>query len=106
MTQLRTLGTSALKVYPLNLGGNVFGWTADETESFAVLDGYTAAGGNFIDTADTYTSWIPGDRGGESETVLGKWLAARGNRSDVVLATKVGSHPRFKGLSAANIKAA
>ncbi|MFF5567926.1 aldo/keto reductase [Streptomyces sp. NPDC012623] len=106
MTELRTLGKSDLQVYPLNLGGNVFGWTADEKESFAVLDGYTAVGGNFIDTADTYTSWIPGHQGGESESVLAKWFAARGNRSDVVLATKVGAHPRYKGLSAANIKAA
>ncbi|RDG34183.1 aldo/keto reductase [Streptomyces corynorhini] len=106
MTELRRLGTSDLNVYPLNLGGNVFGWTADEAESFAVLDAYTAAGGNFVDTADTYTSWIPGHQGGESETVLGKWFAARGNRADVVLATKVGSHPRFKGLAPATVKAA
>ncbi|MEW1719503.1 aldo/keto reductase [Streptomyces sp. NPDC093109] len=106
MTELRTLGTSDLKVFPLNLGGNVFGWTADEAESFAVLDAYAAAGGNFVDTADTYTSWIPGHVGGESETVIGKWLAARRNRPDVVIATKVGAHPRYKGLAAANIRAA
>ncbi|MFJ2111221.1 MULTISPECIES: aldo/keto reductase [unclassified Streptomyces] len=106
MTELRTLGASDLKVFPLNLGGNVFGWTADEAESFAVLDAYAAGGGNFVDTADTYSSWAPGHEGGESETVLGKWIAARGNRGEVVVATKVGAHPRFKGLAAGNIEAA
>ncbi|MFD7706831.1 aldo/keto reductase [Streptomyces sp. NPDC059785] len=106
MTSLRKLGSSDLKVFPLSLGGNVFGWTADETQSFAVLDAYTAAGGNFVDTADTYSSWVPGNGGGVSETVIGKWLAARGNRSDVVLATKVGAHPDYKGLAPANIRAA
>ncbi len=106
MTSLRTLGSSDLAVFPLALGGNVFGWTADEAQSFAVLDAYTAAGGNFIDTADSYSAWVPGNEGGESETVIGNWLAARGNRSDVVVATKVGAHPRFKGLSATTIKAA
>ncbi|MGW1230426.1 aldo/keto reductase [Streptomyces sp. NPDC001478] len=105
MTSLRPLGTSGLQVFPLSLGGNVFGWTADETQSFAVLDAYTAGGGNFIDTADAYSSWIPGNVGGESETIIGKWLAARGNRADVVVATKVGAHPDYKGLSAATIKA-
>ncbi|WP_446041206.1 aldo/keto reductase [Streptomyces sp. SID1121] len=106
MTDLRTLGSSDLRVFPLSLGGNVFGWTSDEAESFAVLDGYAAVGGNFVDTADTYSSWAPGHQGGESETVLGNWIAARGNRSEVVVATKVGSHPRFKGLRAATIKGA
>jgi aryl-alcohol dehydrogenase-like predicted oxidoreductase len=106
MTSLRTLGSSDLEVFPLNLGGNVFGWTADEATSFAVLDAYTAAGGNFIDTADSYSAWIEGNKGGESETLIGKWAKARGNRSDVVIATKVSQHPDFKGLSAANIKAA
>lgn len=105
MTSLRKLGSSDLQVSTLSLGGNVFGWTADEAQSFAVLDAYTAGGGNFVDTADTYSSWIPGNVGGESETILGKWFAARGNRSDVVLATKVGSHPEYKGLAAATIKA-
>lgn len=104
MTSLRTLGSSDLEVFPLALGGNVFGWTADEAQSFTVLDAYTAAGGNFIDTADVYSAWVPGNKGGESETVIGNWLAARGNRSDVVLATKVGSHPDYKGLSANTIK--
>jgi aryl-alcohol dehydrogenase-like predicted oxidoreductase len=106
MTSLRTLGSSDLQVFPLSLGGNVFGWTADEAASFAVLDAYTAAGGNFIDTADAYSAWIPGNQGGESETIIGKWVRARGNRSDVVIATKVSQHPQYQGLSAANIKAA
>ncbi|MFD5483569.1 aldo/keto reductase [Streptomyces hawaiiensis] len=106
MTSLRKLGSSDLEVFPLALGGNVFGWTADEDQSFAVLDAYTAAGGNFIDTADSYSAWVEGNQGGESETVLGTWLKARGNRSDVVVATKVSQHPEFRGLSAATIKAA
>ncbi|MBQ0912491.1 aldo/keto reductase [Streptomyces sp. RM99] len=106
MTSLRKLGSSDLEVFPLALGGNVFGWTADQDTSFAVLDAYTAAGGNFIDTADSYSAWADGNSGGESETVLGQWLAARGNRDDVVLATKVSQHPEYPGLSAANIKAA
>ncbi|GHH83246.1 aldo/keto reductase [Streptomyces capitiformicae] len=106
MTSLRKLGTSDLEVFPLALGGNVFGWTADEKDSFAVLDAYTAAGGNFIDTADSYSAWVEGNEGGESETIIGKWLAARGNRADVVIATKVSQHPRYRGLTAANIKAA
>ncbi|MEU1330952.1 aldo/keto reductase [Streptomyces sp. NPDC005865] len=104
MTYLRTLGSSDLEVFPLSLGGNVFGWTADRAASFAVLDAYTAAGGNFIDTADVYSAWVDGNQGGESETLVGEWLAERGNRSDVVIATKVGAHPEFKGLSPATIK--
>lgn len=103
---LRKIGTSDLEVFPLALGGNVFGWTADEETSFAVLDAYTAAGGNFVDTADSYSSWVEGNKGGESETIIGKWLKARGNRSDVVVATKVSQHPEYPGLTAANIKAA
>ncbi|MCL6738063.1 aldo/keto reductase [Streptomyces neyagawaensis] len=106
MTSLRKLGTSDLEVFPLSLGGNVFGWTADETESFAVLDAYADAGGNFIDTADSYSAWVDGNTGGESETIIGKWMKARGNRSDVVIATKVSQHPEYQGLSAATIKAA
>ncbi|GAA0622270.1 aldo/keto reductase [Streptomyces crystallinus] len=105
MTSLRPLGSSDLSVFPLALGGNVFGWTADEAASFAVLDAYTEAGGNFVDTADVYSAWAPGNEGGESEKTIGRWLAARGNREDVVIATKVGGHPRFKGLAAATIKA-
>ncbi|MGW0878940.1 aldo/keto reductase [Streptomyces sp. NPDC002671] len=106
MASLRTLGSSDLQVFPLALGGNVFGWTSDEETSFAVLDAYTAAGGNFVDTADSYSAWAEGNKGGESETVIGKWVKARGNRSDVVIATKVSQHPEYPGLSAANIKAA
>ncbi|MCX5411191.1 aldo/keto reductase [Streptomyces sp. NBC_00059] len=106
MTSLRPLGSSSLQVFPLALGGNVFGWTADEERTFAVLDAYTAAGGNFIDTADSYSAWIPGNEGGESETLIGKWLAARSRRDDVVIATKVGAHPEYKGLSPTTIKAA
>ncbi|HEV7183001.1 MAG TPA: aldo/keto reductase [Leifsonia sp.] len=99
----RTIGSSDLSVYPLSLGGNVFGWTADRETSFAVLDGYTAAGGNFIDTADGYSAWAPGNIGGDSERILGEWFADRGNRDDVVLATKVSQHPDFTGLAADNI---
>ncbi|WP_338684206.1 aldo/keto reductase [Streptomyces acidiscabies] len=106
MTTLRPLGSSDLEVFPLSLGGNVFGWTADEAASFAVLDAYAAAGGNFVDTADVYSAWVDGNSGGESETILGKWVAARGNRDDVVIATKVSQHPEFQGLSGDNIKAA
>ncbi|MFF0794334.1 aldo/keto reductase [Streptomyces spiralis] len=106
MMSPRKLGSSDLEVFPLALGGNVFGWTADRTQSFAVLDAYTAAGGNFIDTADSYSAWVEGNKGGESETIIGQWIKERGNRSDVVIATKVSQHPDFQGLSAANIKAA
>ncbi|MBW4715636.1 aldo/keto reductase [Saccharothrix obliqua] len=84
------LGTSDLDVSRLSLGGNVFGWTADEEASFAVLDAYTEAGGNFVDTADVYSAWGDGHVGGESETIIGKWLRSRGNRDRVVVATKVG----------------
>jgi aryl-alcohol dehydrogenase-like predicted oxidoreductase len=89
--ELRELGRSGLKVSPVCLGGNVFGWTADEKASFAVLDDFTTSGGNFIDTADVYSTWVPGHKGGESEIVLGKWLKSRGNRDKIILATKVGS---------------
>ncbi|MDV9172029.1 aldo/keto reductase [Streptomyces sp. W16] len=106
MATLRTLGTSDLAVFPLALGGNVFGWTADEKQSFAVLDAYTEAGGNYIDTADVYAAWIDGLKGGESETVIGKWLAARGNRDKFIVSTKGGMHPDYQGLSASTIKAA
>jgi aryl-alcohol dehydrogenase-like predicted oxidoreductase len=85
-----SLGRTDLDVFPICLGGNVFGWTADEDQSFAVLDAYAASGGNFIDTADVYSAWVPGHSGGESETIIGRWLAARGNRDSMVIATKVG----------------
>jgi aryl-alcohol dehydrogenase-like predicted oxidoreductase len=100
------IGNSALDVHPLSLGGNVFGWTADEQQSFAILDAYAAGGGDFIDTADAYSAWVDGNSGGESETIIGRWLARRGRRDDIVVATKVGAHPDFKGLKAGTIKAA
>ncbi|QJY46522.1 aldo/keto reductase [Pseudonocardia broussonetiae] len=96
----------SLDVSRLCLGANVFGWTADRDASFAVLDGFVAAGGTVIDTADAYMWRIPGNSGGESETIIGEWMAARGNRDDVVIATKVGSLPTRPGLSAANVRAA
>jgi len=99
------LGRTDLDVFPLCLGGNVFGWTASEQESFAILDAYAAAGGNFIDTADSYSAWVPGHVGGESETIIGRWMAARGNRNRMIIATKVGRCPGRLGLSAQNIRA-
>jgi aryl-alcohol dehydrogenase-like predicted oxidoreductase len=103
--RLRTLGRSSLRVSPLCLGGNVFGWTADEAASFAVLDASVNAGLNFIDTADSYSRWVPGHRGGESETIIGNWLKRGAKRESVVIATKVGMElaPDRKGLSAAHI---
>ncbi|HEY8588757.1 MAG TPA: aldo/keto reductase [Naasia sp.] len=95
-----------LNVFPLSLGGNVFGWTADRDASFAVLDAFSAAGGNLVDTADGYSSWVPGNAGGESETIIGEWMAARGNRDRVVVATKVSQHPQFRGLAPDNVRAA
>src|SRR6516162_8020534 len=100
------LGRSDLDTFGLCLGGNVFGWTADEPQSFEVLDAYAAAGGNFIDSSDSYSAFAPGNQGGESETVLGNWFASRGNRADIVLATKVGRKPDRPGLSRANIRTA
>ncbi|MHA6624565.1 aldo/keto reductase [Pseudonocardia sichuanensis] len=100
------IGSSDLDVSRLCLGGNVFGWTADPDTSFAVLDAYLAAGGNFVDTADSYFWRKPGNSGGESETIIGDWMAARGNRDQVVIATKVGSWPERPGLSARNIATA
>ena len=110
MVEKRALGTSGLAIAPLVLGGNVFGWTADEPTSFAVLDAFVAAGGTMIDTADVYSQWIPGNKGGESETVIGNWLKHRGRRDDVQIATKVGlmapAGMDHGGLSAAVIEAA
>lgn len=100
------IGATKLEVFPLVLGGNVFGWTADEKTSFAVLDAYSAAGGNFIDTADVYSAWAPGNSGGESETIIGRWLSTRGNREKMIVATKVGLHPKLSGLSPATIRTA
>jgi aryl-alcohol dehydrogenase (NADP+) len=99
------IGNSDLDVLPLSLGGNVFGWTADRDTSFAVLDAFHAGGGDFIDTADAYSAWVPGNSGGESETLIGEWLASR-RPENVVVATKVSQHPQFQGLSAANVRAA
>lgn len=100
---MRTPGRSDLRVAALCLGGNVFGWTTDEQTSFAVLDAYVEGGGNFIDTADTYSTWVPGHEGGESEAVLGRWMSARKNRDRIVIATKLGSRmnndPHRQGLS-------
>ncbi len=101
----RKLGNSGLDIAPLVLGGNVFGWTADRDASFAVLDAFVGAGFNAVDTADVYSRWAPGHQGGESETVIGDWMKARGNRDKVVLITKVGSEmPAGKGLKAAYIQ--
>ncbi|PZF56932.1 aldo/keto reductase [Curtobacterium sp. MCBD17_013] len=100
------IGTSDLHVFPLALGGNVFGWTADEQTSHDVLSAYVDGGGNFIDTADVYSAWAPGNSGGESETVIGSWLAAAGKRDDVVIATKGSQHPEYQGLAADTVAAA
>jgi aryl-alcohol dehydrogenase-like predicted oxidoreductase len=97
---------TSLDFGPVVLGGNVFGWTTDREEGFRVLDAFVDGGGRAIDTADVYVAWIPGNSGGESETIIGEWLASRKRRDDVVIATKVGSLAERKGLSAANIEAA
>ncbi|MDE2002455.1 MAG: aldo/keto reductase [Betaproteobacteria bacterium] len=89
--QRRKLGRSGFEVAPLAFGGNVFGWTADEATSFRLLDAFVDAGCNLIDTADSYSHWVPGHKGGESETIIGRWIARRGRHDDVVIATKVGS---------------
>ncbi|MGV0104676.1 aldo/keto reductase [Nostoc sp. DSM 114167] len=108
ITQRRKLGRSALEVSPISFGGNVFGWTIDENSSFDILDRFIAAGGNFIDTADVYSKWVAGNIGGESETILGKWLQQRGHRDQVVIATKVGNDMgvKGKGLSRKHIQQA
>ncbi len=100
---LRTLGTSSIQVSPLAFGGNVFGWTVDENASFSLLDALADTGINFIDTADVYSAWAPGNRGGESETIIGKWLKRTGKREQVVIATKVGMLEARAGLSKDNI---
>ncbi len=88
--EYRKLGASSLEVSPITFGGNVFGWTADEAMSFKLLDGFVDAGFNFIDTADVYSRWVDGNQGGESETIIGNWLASRGGRDKVIIATKLG----------------
>lgn len=102
----RMLGNSGLEVGSLAFGGNVFGWTIDEPTSFRLLDAFVAAGFKFIDTADVYSRWAPGNQGGESETILGKWLKQSGKRDQVIIATKVGMEvgPGQSGLSAAHIR--
>jgi aryl-alcohol dehydrogenase-like predicted oxidoreductase len=96
----RRLGNSELEIATLAFGGNVFGWTVDERTSFELLDAFVAAGFNLIDTADVYSAWVPGNKGGESETVIGKWLNRSGKREEVIIATKVGMEMRGeKGLS-------
>lgn len=106
--ELRRLGQSSLEVPPITFGCNVFGWTADEAMSFKLLDAWLDAGFNFLDTADVYSRWHPGNGGGESETIIGKWMKARGNRGKIILATKLGIEmaPGKKGLSAAYMKTA
>lgn len=107
MTNLRRLGATNLHIAPLVLGGNVFGWNLDRAASFAVLDAFVAGGGTMIDTADVYSAWAPGNKGGESETVIGEWLKASGKRDQVQIATKVGmlQGPNGEKLAPAHIAA-
>jgi len=107
MTTLRRLGATDLHIAPLVLGGNVFGWNLDKAASFAVLDAFVAGGGTMIDTADVYSAWAPGHKGGESETLIGEWLKASGKRDQVLIATKVGMLPGANGekLAPAHIAA-
>ncbi len=103
----RQASVGALRVSALCLGGNVFGWTADDSQSFAVLDAFAAAGGTFVDTADSYSAWVTGNEGGESEAIIGRWLSRGGRRrEDAVIATKVGAHPALRGLAPETIKRA
>jgi aryl-alcohol dehydrogenase-like predicted oxidoreductase len=101
-----TIPRTELSIYPLSLGGNVFGWTATKEESFKVLDRFVDLGGNFIDTADAYSAWKEGNSGGESESIIGEWMANRGNRSEMIIATKVAKLPTRPGLSPTNIASA
>lgn len=105
MAAKRKLGKSDLQVSPIAFGGNVFGWTLDQQQSFRILDAFVDAGFNFIDTADTYSMWVPGNRGGESETIIGQWLKQRGRRDDLIIATKLGGDlgDGKKGLGASYI---
>ncbi|QAU24468.1 aldo/keto reductase [Dyella sp. M7H15-1] len=104
--QRRQLGHSGLSIAPLAFGGNVFGWSADEQRSFDLLDAFVDAGFNLIDTADVYAAWAPGNRGGESETIIGKWLKRSGKRDKVIVATKVAKWVEHRGLSPMNINQA
>jgi aryl-alcohol dehydrogenase-like predicted oxidoreductase len=104
--RMRRIGNTDLEVFPLCFGGNVFGWTADASSSLDILDSFVHAGGNFIDTADAYSRWVPGHVGGESETIMGEWLSSRGNRDDLIIATKVGKKPNLLGLAPETIRQA
>jgi aryl-alcohol dehydrogenase-like predicted oxidoreductase len=104
--QHRRLGRSDLSIAPLAFGGNVFGWSVDEKRSFELLDQFVDAGFNLIDTADVYSAWAPGNRGGESETIIGKWLKQSGKRDRVLIATKVAKWVEHKGLAPLNIQQA
>jgi aryl-alcohol dehydrogenase-like predicted oxidoreductase len=108
MMEKRRLGQSSLHVSPITFGCNVFGWTVDEKAAFALLDAWLDAGFNFLDTADVYSRWAPGNKGGESETIIGNWIKARGNRDKIVLATKLGIEmaPGKQGLSRAYMQSA
>ncbi|MEU5153053.1 aldo/keto reductase [Glycomyces sp. NPDC021274] len=99
------LGRTDIEIHPIVLGTNTFGWNTEEAEAHAVLDAFTAAGGNLIDTADSYSAWAPGNSGGESETVIGTWLA-KNRHKHLLVATKVSQHPQFKGLAGPNVRAA
>ncbi|MEO6800125.1 MAG: aldo/keto reductase [Rhodanobacter sp.] len=103
---VRPLGNSPLAIAPLAFGGNVFGWSVDEKRSFELLDAFVDAGGNLIDTADVYSAWAAGNRGGESETIIGKWLKRSGKRAQVLIATKVAKWAEHPGLSPVNIRQA
>jgi Predicted oxidoreductases (related to aryl-alcohol dehydrogenases) len=104
--KLRKIGRSPLEVAPLAFGGNVFGWSADEARSFELLDAFVDHGFNLIDTADAYSAWVEGNEGGESETIIGRWLKKSGKRDKVVIATKVAKWKRYPGLSPVNIREA
>ncbi len=106
MPQHRELGRSGLQASPIAFGGNVFGWSADEKTAFALLDAFVDAGFNLVDTADVYPAWVPGNRGGESETIIGRWIKRSGKRDKLLLATKVAKWAEHPGLSADNINAA
>lgn len=103
---MTTIGHSDLNIFPLALGGNTFGWTSDQPTSHSVLDAFTSQGGNFVDTADSYSAWAEGNTGGESETIIGDWMTRCSNRSQIIIGTKVSQHPDFPGLSRKNIVAA
>ena len=102
MVERIKLNNTSLELSSLCLGGNVFGWTADEAQSHNVLSAFVDAGGNFIDTADVYSEWAPGNKGGDSESVIGNWVAKTGRRENIIIATKVSKLSTRPGLSAAN----